>query len=1055
VHPGFRVDADGAVQGELLREQLQQAVSHGYGYPGDPAWLAMARLDLGPEVVESALGLLLQEALPPAALDEDPLSRERADAYVTELGAVLAAFGESHELELESVSGWAKGGRVQQALAASSTVCASADTSSVAALDGLFAELREIWAPARAGLREFARGRLNKGETAALGGAAASFSAAASALIPWIAHLVDVDPLRLDATRRVLRPLYAELAEELRARGAETFGALLTRARELLRGYPRVAERVRAGIDQLLVDEFQDTDETQCGLVEAIALAGPSEDRPGLFIVGDPKQSIYGWRRADLEAYEAFIGRVRSAGGQVRRLHVNFRSVPAILAEVERIVAPIMQETPRRQPAFEALVACDDKLASPGFETPEHAPVEHWVSWPFADGAPRADALVREANELEATAVATDLRRLHDVHGVEWKRAALLFRSRGDYDIYLGALREAGVPFAVEGDRRYYQRREIIEASALVRCVVDPHDQLSLLTWLRSVSVGVPDAALVPLWTEQLPEALARAGTLEPDELAEIRQQALAAAARTPDVPGIERLPGWELALDDAIVALDELRRSWRDDPTDVFVERLRTRTLIEGHEAARFLGAYRCANLERFFRELAADLAESEGGPQRVMAALRRRVREASDADEAAPDESERDAVQIMTIHAAKGLDWDHVYLLQTHKGMPGNRGRQDVFGRIDDRWEYRIAGAPTLGAGALAQRRDEVEEFEQVRTLYVALTRARERLVIAGAWPFAGKGGRGGYMRLLRTRCERAGFEPEELLADARANAGRIDRDGARWVFTGAPELRTADVDRSAHVETERADAPPAAADPAESARACAERGEHALQHQARPFGAAASEAAHAKLHRDLADQSTAQSIREARRSRAGAAVGERIATRVGTAVHAVLEHLDPEAEPEAELERARAWVCERLDAELPPAERESARERAAELLDRFAAGPLLPHLQRIAGHIVARELPLLVPPSDEPAGSGEGAVGYTSGIADLVYRDPDDGAWIVADYKTDRVESGPELERRAQSYAAQGEAYTRALERALELSEPPRFELWFLHAAEIVTL
>ena len=111
--------------------------------------------------------------------------------------------------------------------------------------------------------------------------------------------------------RRAVTPLVAEVRERLRARGVVTFQDLLGRTAELLRRERGLTSRLRRGIDQLLVDEFQDTDRVQCELLRWIALDGPRDERPGLFLVGDPKQSIYGWRGADLRAYDGFVDLAR------------------------------------------------------------------------------------------------------------------------------------------------------------------------------------------------------------------------------------------------------------------------------------------------------------------------------------------------------------------------------------------------------------------------------------------------------------------------------------------------------------------------------------------------------------------------------------------------------------------------------------------------------------------------------------------------------------------------------------------------------------------------
>jgi ATP-dependent exoDNAse (exonuclease V) beta subunit len=146
----------------------------------------------------------------------------------------------------------------------------------------------------------------------------------------------------------------------------------------------------------------------------------------------------------------------------------------------------------------------------------------------------------------------------------------------------------------------------------------------------------------------------------------------------------------------------------------------------------------------------------------------------------------------------------------------------------------------------------------------------------------------------------------------------------------------------------------------------------------------------------------------------------------------------------------------IAEDLDDELirslPPAEREAARARAERLVERFLAGPLYARLRQIAADVVARELPVLLPPAAE---GSDGPVGFRSGAVDLVYRDAETDALVVADYKTDRVASSEELDAKAALYASQGAGYVEAVQQALGLEEPPRFELWFLDADVIRSL
>jgi len=118
---------------------------------------------------------------------------------------------------------------------------------------------------------------------------------------------------------------------------------------------------------------------------------------------------------------------------------------------------------------------------------------------------------------------------------------------------------------------------------------------------------------------------------------------------------------------------------------------------------------------------------------------------------------------------------------------------------------------------------------------------------------------------------------------------------------------------------------------------------------------------------------------------------------------------------------------------------------------VLDALASGSLLAKLAALREHVVGRELPVLLPPT----GTAGDALAFAAGSIDLCYRDPETGEWVVADYKTDRVESDADVAERVERYTAQGRAYQSALREALGLDAAPRFELWFLRADRVETI
>lgn len=1020
LHPAFRVDPDERLIESVVESVVEERYREALGGTGDPDVLRLAAAGFGPDTIVTSIMELARTGVPASVLGGDEQWEHGVAGLLAELG--VAATGVA-----ELVGGRSEGSRRIDKAVETAEACRTVGETiasgpcSLEDAQGAMRSWRADGVLERLG--KWKKGTFTQSESEAFGPDLGRLAELAGAARDAAMHVGRLDAELFASGSRVVGAWLEETRARLAREGVCGFGALLLGCRDLLVSDPGVAARERRGIRQLLIDEFQDTDAVQCEIVAALGLDGPAEDRPGLFLVGDPKQSIYGWRQADLAAYQSFVERVLGAGGVVHRLSVNFRSVAAILDEVEQAVRPVMVSVPGVQPPFEPLLVGPPLRGERGFESGGRAPVEYWIT--PARGTQDQDGVV---GDLEPRAVAADIRDLHDSHGVAWGDVAMLMRSTGDLDAYLHALREAAVPYVVERDRSYYRRREVIDASALIRAVIDPLDHLALLTWIRSAAVGVPDAALLPLWRRRFPELMTGLRDGDPDSVAEISAVIVAAAAATPSVPGLERIEGWEASLIAAVETLARLRASFSSDPTPVFVERLRTWTLLEATEAARVLGRYRVANLDRLFRTLLEEIDRLGGDPEAILAALRRAVAERREEEEGRLREQVTEAVRVMTIHKAKGLDFDHVYLVNADRTLLDERLPDTGAAPCGGVWQTVILGAPSPGWRDVTARRRRVAAAELVRTLYVALTRAKRRLVVAGRWDRALSGADApSHLALLARR--------EAGVPAVLALAAPLQGHGARWVPLGAqPGGRDARI---------------AAGDAFDVAdRARAERDARALEaaalvarrRMARPYTGAASSEAHRLLREGLADSLEAGG--SALRARVSSAAME-AATEAGTAVHALLEGLQFGDDVVARIASWRAVLARTLRG------RPEALRRARELVGRLLDAPWPARFTALAGTVLARELPVILPPSAD-----EGPAGAVVGAVDLLYRDPATGGLVVADYKTDRVE-GEALTERAAAYRPQLEAYARAVEQALGLDAPPAMELWFLHAGVILRL
>lgn len=1012
LHPAFQVDAEGNQVREAIRQELVSWL------PEAAASSAVARLvGAGHSLADlaDALFLLVAAGIEPGELTlagaEDRWRREleQARSALVALQAASAALGGLSRRHTRTIQTW-------RAVKETANILENLSTDDFSAV---MEQLVTRWpARCRDRLSAWSKDEWGSTELQALGERRGEVAALAAVANDALESLLAAPLAELAAAAAVLAELLERVRQRLRRQGWITFEGLVLSAERLLASWPEGLARERARWEQVLVDEFQDTDYRQCRLLAHLCLEGPPQARPGLFVVGDPKQSIFGWRNADLAAYEEFIARIRDEGGEVYPLCVNFRSVPAILEEVERAVAPVMQAEPGIQPAFQRLLPCPARQGKEGFREGRWAPVEYWE-------APSGSSSERSA--LMARAVAADVAELGR-RGVAWRRVAILMRTTTELETYLEAFREAGVPYSASRERSYYRRREVIEAAALLRVLVDPSDQVALLAWLRSSLVGVPDAALLSLWRVGLPGLLSELRDPEDQRIEALREDVAQLAATLPaKVPGLERVHGWDSLLLAGVRQVAELRCWLEREPFPHWLERVRRSTWVEAGAAARYLGRFRLANLEAFFARLEQQVEKAGGDSRAVVWALRRTLAERQPPESRRPVLGAVDGVAVMTIHGAKGLDFDHVYLVEAHRGSRREGGDHQVV-RVGSMVFLRLLGYSWPGWQVGATVRRGVERAELVRTLYVALTRAKERLVVVGDWQGRGASGET-YLGLLRHRRPELGWG--EALQDS---------DGWRWLEAGGvrwvrpPALAPPGEQRRPLVAGEVFDARALAAE----AKRLVALARKSAERAARPLGGTVT----AEVHR-YGDKD--------HRPRQGLSGEASAAAAVGTAVHAVLERVELGEPLTPQLMRWAQNVERLLPRDLPPHLREASASRARAVLTGITASRWCRRLEAVSAAVVGREVPIMLPLRED----GDGPIGYLSGVIDLLYRDEVSGELVVADFKTDAASSDSEVALLVERYRIQGELYCRAVQEALGLPNPPHWELWFLQAGRIVRI
>lgn len=474
-----------------------------------------------------------------------------------------------------------------------------------------------------------------------------------------------------------------------RDRGQLDFVDQLFELARLLRN-AGVRDRIRGGFDELLVDEFQDTDPLMARIFDDIA----GDEGFPLFVVGDPKQLIYRFRRADVATYSRHVER-RRAARRAETITVNFRSSRELLLRVDRL----MQEL------FAAPEGINEQAPwaplAPSPEAPQ-APGPVIVLAPVGD--PSAKLRADEVAGLEADALAEQLQEARK-DGFEWRRMAVLFPRTGRSLALETALERRGVPYRQEKSKRFFLRAEVAEVAAELSAIADPKEPLFVVTALRSRLFGFPDA--------QLARHRVLGGEFLVDQPREGGEPEIAAA--------LARMAEWR----------DWSRRMAPPELLEAILVETRFREVL----AAGADGERALANVQRLAERVRARWDAGGADLGELAEWLRVRVEKEDIRAAESPEAEAEDRVALLTIHGAKGLEWSVVGLFDLRAAPPSSVGGAV----IDRRDPARPVVAARFGASlystgfAEARQRDmALEDAERVRLLYVAATRARHRLII-----------------------------------------------------------------------------------------------------------------------------------------------------------------------------------------------------------------------------------------------------------------------------------------------------------------------------------
>lgn len=504
---------------------------------------------------------------------------------------------------------------------------------------------------------------------------------------------------------------YTRTKQEL---GYLDFSDQLILARNLLLESPAIAAGVRAGIRYLLVDEFQDTNRLQMDLI--MLLLGEGYQGGRLMVVGDIKQSIYRFRGAEADLMLKLEAGLQERQGHLISLTNNYRSAPLVIDFVNAVSGPLFDGEPF---SYEPLVA--GATGNPGN-------IEFILSGDPAGRITEARMIARRIVQLVENASQTVSKPVSktastiapDPDGAErvsYGDIAVLFRTRAAIPVYQKALQELGIPYYTAGGGDFYQAPEVRDQLNLLRITLNRYDGVALYSLLTSPYAGVSDESL--LWLAEggdLVAAFNNGGQFAPEIHSDERQRLirfrellnlLSEQRESLGIPGIIR------------TALDYC--AYRE-------------TLWAFSDAGQ-----RLANLEKLLAKADEFVAKGFHDLRRFLTYIEE-LEEVEVLEGEAPTQLETgDVVRLMTVHRAKGLEFPIVFLPDLDRQF-----KRGVTGRIVYHKAVGLSFGVKYGENETGygtgweeiknlNRREELAELKRV--LYVALTRAKKRLILAGS--------------------------------------------------------------------------------------------------------------------------------------------------------------------------------------------------------------------------------------------------------------------------------------------------------------------------------
>jgi len=728
-----------------------------------------------------------------------------------------------------------------------------------------------------------------------------------------------------------------------------------------------IRQRWQTELSAVLVDEFQDTNGRQRDIIHALWGEIPGR----VFVVGDARQSIYRFRGADVTVFRRMGESIEARGGEPIELDVTFRAHQGLLSVLDRLLPPIMGEG--EDPDRLYVVAYTPMTA-------HRAQPREGVDSPFVEFVIAAGESAESARPRAALALVQRLNELREQGQIgSWEDVALLFRASTGFAAYEDALESFGVPFVTVAGRGFYERPEVRDLLNILQALAEPWDDLALAGLLRSPAFGMTDAGLYRL----------RSNGGDPRPI----RSALPSDLGNLDVPD-------QAAAHHALEFLESL---------EPLVDRLPVAELLKRIiDRADYRAALASAH-HRYWRnvdKLLADAHASKLVRVRTFLEYIRAIRGVGAREGEAPVEAEG-AVRLMTIHKAKGLEFRIVVLADASRQPRSTSQMAYLLSDTGPVFKGDRSESHSLVYG-LARWLDRLQsEAEDSRLLYVAATRAQEKLMVSGH--FTGSPGAWRADGWLGQLLEVAGYDLNTL-ANSPGQWHHVELGSGAAV---AARLASQEIE---HLES-RDDTPLEAPQPTSSA----------------------------PLYRSLIQESVEELPPELEEEprRDWRTTGERIhppAAVVGSMVHKAIEcRLFPGDDGFERLLHTVALGEGLVEAH----QQQEAVADASRLLQRLRAHPLWGEIAHADEHY--HEVPYTWP---TPGGRPD------SGVLDLLYRIGQQ--WVLLDFKIDELRDDTMMEAATNKYRGQMERYTQAARSLLGADVLPRLcYLDYCHEVRLVPL